>query len=429
MLTPPTCELPTWWAPPERLQRFVRDVLEAEMAQMRPGGWPLPGRGEPWPDDLHLTRDLGADSLELLNLTMALADATSVRDPQAAASLHEQPTLGHWLAMAEQGLRSKPADESGPSMRFRTSGSTGSPKACTHALASLMQEMQAMAAVIGPVQRIVSSVRSHHIYGFLFTLLLPHAMGRPDLPVLDLQGRPPIGLEALLQPGDLVIGFPDWWRAVARVKPSLPPGITGITSTAPCPDEVCEAVMGTGLSRLLHIYGSSETSGVGWRDWPHAGYQLHPFWQRLPNDAQSLARAAPDGHTTTFALQDQMSWLAPDRFQPGPRIDGAVQVGGVNVHLEQVRTRLLRQPGVKECALRLHDFQGLARLKAFVVPSNDVSDSPAAHADLCRQLQTWAARHLAPAARPAHYTVGRELPRNSMGKSSDWAIQAHEGAA
>jgi hypothetical protein len=80
-------DLPAWWAPPERLQRFVRDVLEAEMAQMRPSGWPLPGRGEPWPENLHLTHDLGADSLELLNLTMALADATAVRDPQAAASL------------------------------------------------------------------------------------------------------------------------------------------------------------------------------------------------------------------------------------------------------------------------------------------------------------------------------------------------------
>jgi len=416
MLTPSSRELPTWWAPPERLQRFVRDVLEAEMAQMRPGGWPLPGRGEPWPEDLHLTRDLGADSLELLNLTMALADATSVRDPQAAASLYEQPTLGHWLAMAEQGMRSKQADQSGPSMRFRTSGSTGSPKACTHALASLMEEMQAMAAVIGPVQRIVSSVRSHHIYGFLFTLLLPHAMGRPDLPVLDLQGRPPIGMDALLQPGDLVIGFPDWWRAVARVQPRLPAGITGITSTAPCPEDVCEAVMGTGLSRLLHIYGSSETSGVGWRDWPHAGYQLHPFWQRLPNDAQRLARAAPDGQTTTFALQDQMSWLAPDRFQPGPRIDGAVQVGGVNVHLEQVRARLLRQPGVQDIALRLHDFQGQRRLKAFVVPKPDAPEG------LGESLQAWAARHLAPAARPVHYTLGGEMPRNSMGKPTDWHV-------
>ena len=412
--------MPTWWAQDGCLQRFVRDVLEAEMAQMRPGGWPLPGRNEPWPAQLHLARDLGADSLELLSLSMALADAASVRDPKAAASLYETPTLGHWLALARQGLQQEHAEHAqamGPSMRFRTSGSTGAPKACAHTVASLMEEMQAMAEVIGPVQRIVSSVRSHHIYGFLFTVLLPHAMGRPDLPLLDLQGRPPIGLGSLLQAGDLVIGFPEWWRAVGRLQEALPPGVIGITSTAPCPDEVCESVMAGGLSRLLHIYGSSETSGVGWRDWPQAGYQLHPFWQRLPDNPQQLQRLGPGGASSLVTLQDHMTWLAPDRFQPGPRVDGAVQVGGVNVHLEQVRTRLLRHPGVQDVALRLHEFNGQPRLKAFLVPS------PQAGSDLAQQVQAWAARQLAPAARPVHYTVGRELPRNSMGKACDWVIE------
>ena len=415
--TVPTTPPPAWWAQPDTLQRLVRDLLEAEMAQMRPSGWPLPSRGQPWPSHLSLTHDLGADSLELLNLTMALADAASVRDPQAASSLYEQPSLGHWLDMAEQGLRAHQMEATEACMRFRTSGSTGAPKGCSHTLASLMQEMQAMAQVIGPVQRIVSSVRSHHIYGFLFTVLLPHAMGRPDLPLLDLQGRPPIGLDTLLRPGDLVIGFPDWWRAVGRLPARLPKGIVGITSTAPCPDDICEAVMANGLSRLLHIYGSSETSGVGWRDWPEAGYQLHPFWTRIAEQEQTLVRHFPSGQTTTVDLQDQMNWLAPDRFQPGPRLDGAVQVGGVNVHLGQVRQRLLKQAGVADVALRLHDFAGQARLKAFVVPWND------APADLAAQLQAWAARHLAPAARPVHYTVGTEVPRNSMGKPGDWAVE------
>lgn len=414
-MSDPSC-LPAWWQQAPTLQRFVRDLLEAEMAQMRPSGWPLPGRGQPWPAALSLTLDLGADSLELLNLTMALAEATSVCDPQAAASLYEQPLLGRWLDLAQQGLRAQHASAEGPCMRFRTSGSTGAPKACSHSLASLVQEMQAMAQVIGPVERIVSSVRSHHIYGFLFTVLLPHAMGRPDLPLLDLQGRPPIGLDSLLRPGDLVIGFPEWWRAVGRVQPRLPAGITGVTSTAPCPEDVCEAAMATGLGRLLHVYGSSETSGVGWRDWPALGYQLHPFWARVPGQDQALMHLLPDGTHSTVSLQDQMTWLAPDRFQPGPRLDGAVQVGGVNVHLEQVRQRLLKQAGVMDVALRLHDFAGQSRIKAFVVPT------PNAPADLVAQLQGWAARHLPPAARPVHYTLGAELPRNSMGKSSDWTV-------
>jgi long-chain acyl-CoA synthetase len=421
MLTP--TGLPSWWQHPPSLQRFVRDLLEAEMSLMRPNGWPLPGRGGPWPSDTSITHDLGADSLELLNLTVALADATSIREAHAAASLHELPTLGQWLALAHQGLDAQATNASGAIMRFRTSGSTGAPKACSHSLASLMQEMRAMAKVIGPVERIVSTVRSHHIYGFLFTVLLPHAMGRPELPLLDLQGRPPIGLDSLLRTGDLVVGFPEWWRAVGRVQPRLPGGIIGITSTAPCPDEVCEAVMATGLMRLLHIYGSSETSGVGWRDWPAQGYQLHPFWARVTGQDQALTRLLPDSTACKVKLQDQMTWLAPDRFQPGPRLDGAVQVGGVNVHLDQVRQRLLQQAGVMDLALRLHDFAGQSRLKAFVVPAPD------APANMAEQLRTWAARHLPPSARPVHYTLGAELPRNSMGKACDWDVSDAQRAS
>jgi long-chain acyl-CoA synthetase len=403
---------PPWWQHPATLSRFVRDLLQAEMAQLRPAGWASPASG--WHEGLHWQHDLGADSLELMALSTALADAVQLRDPDAAASLYTSPTLGNWQAVAHASLQASPGQ-----MRFHTSGSTGAPKSCAHSTASLMQEMQAMAAVIGPVQRIVSAVRCHHIYGFLFTVLLPHAMGRPDLPLLDLQGKPPLALGALLAPGDLVIGFPEWWRAVGRSQHELPGGITGITSTAPCPDDVCEPLLAAGLARLLHIYGSSETSGVGWRDWPAPGYMLHPFWERVPDQPQQLRRLYPDGEQSVVCLQDEITWLDSQRFTPGPRLDGAVQIGGINVHMGQVRQSLLRHEAVADVALRLHPFGDQSRLKAFVVPK------PEAQADgLAAQLQQWGQRHLAPAARPVHYTVGSALPVNTQGKACDWPVQA-----
>jgi long-chain acyl-CoA synthetase len=406
----PLSATPPWWQNQPTLSRFVRDVLQAEMAQLRPAGWPLPPTG--WHEGLHWQHELGADSLELMALSTALADAVQLRDPDAAASLYTTPTVGNWQNLALASLQAS-ADQ----MRFRTSGSTGSPKSCVHSTASLMQEMQAMAAVIGPVQRIVSAVRCHHIYGFLFTVLLPHAMGRPGLPLLDLQGKPPVALGALLAPGDLVIGFPEWWRAVGRTQPELPAGVTGITSTAPCPDEVCAPLQAAGLARLLHIYGSSETSGVGWRDWPEPGYTLHPFWQRVPDQTQQLQRGYPDGEVAIVSLQDHIDWLGAQRFTPGPRVDGVVQVGGVNVHLAQVRQSLLRHEAVADVALRLHTFGDQARLKAFVVPK-----ATAPIVGLAAQLQQWGQRHLAPAARPVHYSFGDSLPVNASGKACDWPV-------
>ncbi len=410
-----THDVAHWWTHEPSLRRYVRDVLQTEMAQLRPGGWPLPPAG--WHDGLHWQDDLGADSLERLSLTVALADAVNLRDARAAQALDQGQRVGEWLCLARDSLAARP-----DTLRFRTSGSTGTPKSCTHHLQDLLQEMHAMHDVLGPVQRIVSAVRSHHIYGFLFTVLLPHAMGQPDLPVLDLQGQSPVALGAQLQPGDLVIGFPDWWRAVARMHPEWPEGVIGITSTAPCPDEVCQAVMASGLKRLLHIYGSSETAGIGWRDWPEPGYRLHDHWQRVASQPQQLQRVGPSPDEGRITLQDHIEWLDERHFRPGARVDGAVQVGGVNVHLDQVAQRLCQHPGVEQATVRLHSGGPSPRLKAFIVPRRFPEMGTLGPEQLIAELTRWAQRHLAPAARPVHYTVGESLPRNAMGKACDWPL-------
>jgi long-chain acyl-CoA synthetase len=405
-----TLAAPAWWTQGGVLQRFVADLLQAEMALLRPGGWPLPAGG--WRADLHLVHDLGADSLELMALSTALADAVRLRDADAADALYAEASLGNWLAVAQRSLAT-----GGGLMGFRSSGSTGAPKSCVHRLDRLWQEMQAMAAVLGPVERLVSTVRSHHIYGFLFTVLLPHALGAATTPVLAVQGRPPASLPPRLARGDLLIAFPELWQALSRLQAGWPEGVRGVSSTAPCPPATAQALEAAGLARLFHIYGSSETAGVGWRDTAEGPYRLHPFWQRDPQDSQTLWRMAPAAEPEAHRLPDAVHWLDERHFLPGGRLDGAVQIGGVNVHLAQVRQLLLRHPAVADAALRTQEVAGQLRLKAFVVPRE-----PADAAALAGELATWGRRHLAPAARPVSWTVGPELPRNAMGKASDWPV-------
>lgn len=405
------------WSSPEVTDRLVRDLLLTEMAQLRPGGWPLPVRHMPVTAmDWHWVDDLGADSLELLQLTTALADTLGLHALAQAQALFETPRWDHWLAVARTHWQVPPAR-----LRFRTSGSTGTPRSCWHSLPHLWEEMSAMATVIGPARRVVSAVRCHHIYGFLFTVLLPHALSPAHpVPVLDLAGLPPIGLGAQLAPGDVVIAFPDWWRAALRATPDWPEGVVGISSTAPCPTALSDACLQAGLARLLHVYGSSETAGVGWREWPERPYTLFPHWQRVPDEPQTLQRPGLSAAEAMLrvTLQDEVHWLAehPRRFTPGARLDGAVQVGGVNVHLNLVQSRMAQVQGVQDIVLRLTTVQGQARLKAFVVPAPD------APADLPDQLLAWARQHLAPPARPVHITLGPALPRNGMGKLCDWAL-------
>lgn len=221
-----------------------------------------------------------------------------------------------------------------------------------------------------------------------------------------------------LAPGDLVVGFPDFWRAVTPVAGALAEGVTGVSSTAPCPDEVARAVAASGVARLVQVYGSSETAGVGWRDSPDEDYRLFPYWQR-DDDPALLRRVQPDGSQAVYPLQDRLSWSAAGRFRPVGRVDHAVQVGGINVFPNYVADVLRMHPMVGEVTVRPMRPDEGHRLKAFVVPRGGKDT-----ADLRAELTAWIGERLSTPERPAAWSFGAALPRQANGKLADWIIEA-----
>jgi long-chain acyl-CoA synthetase len=411
-----------WWEDEQAVLRVVSDLLAAELAQARPGRMALP---LPWPRGLDVVRDLGADSLELLGMGTALAEALHLERTEVDARLLARPCLGDWVAAARESLCAGAADGDGAPLTFRTSGSAGSPKRCTHALALLWQETLELARLLPRRKRILSLVPSHHIYGFLFTVLLPRALGIDA--VLDLRAATPATALRVARPGDLIVAHPGWWEQAARLSPHFADDVTGTSSTAPCPDPLARELAEAGL-RLLQVYGSSETAGVGWREEGGAPFTLLPYWSRL--DAPSgLARALPDGGTASYPLQDKLVWEDGRRFQPAGRIDAAVQVGGVNVFPAYVAEVLGMHPRVAEAAVRLMRPDEGRRLKAFVVPLDAAGGAnqpdgggEAGREALRTELLAWCAARLGTAERPAAISFGLRLPRQASGKAADWII-------
>lgn len=269
----------------------------------------------------------------------------------------------------------------------------------------------------------VSEVRAHHIYGFLFTVLLPRAPGFDGSVVLDGRGMLPSSLSASLREGDLVVGFPEFWRALARAEVVVPPGVTGVTSTAPCPDDVARTVVRAGLDRLIQVYGSTETSGVGVRMSPDEPYTLFSYWQHPVAGHGSLRRQHPDGRSSVVTLQDRLDWVGERRFLPTGRVDQAIQIGGVNVHLEHVRGVLLDHPAVLDAVVRRTSHDALGRLKAYVVPKGEI---PSNVDELHAELERWTADRLSAPERPRSFTIGPSVPRDESGKLADWAVVSHE---
>ena len=138
---------------------------------------------------------------------------------------------------------------------------------------------------------------------------------------------------------------------------------------------------------------------------------------RDPDDEHRLLRAGEDGSICPHGIQDRLEWMDDQQFGVCGRLDEAVQVGGTNVYPARVRQVLLDHPHVSDAVVRMMTPEEGSRLKVFVVPTPGI-DPTALRADLWR----WSESRLTAPERPKAFKIGGELPRNVMGKLSDWPL-------
>jgi 4-coumarate--CoA ligase (photoactive yellow protein activation family) len=400
-----------WWGERPVLRRYVGDLLAGELARLRRSPAPRP---LPWPEDLDLVADLGCDSLELLQLGTALSEALHLHVSGIEDYLLAGRRLRDWVEVAATGLERYAA-----TLTFRSSGSTGEAKGCVHGLAALREEAALHGQLLPDRRRILCAVPCHHVYGFLFGVLLPQELGLPAGAFVDLRASTPAWLAHGAQAGDLVIGHPEFWNAVARAVPTLPPDVVGVTSTGPIADAVCERALANGLARLVHVYGATETAGIGVRASHRDPYILLPWWRLEGEAGTRCVRRLPDGDVQAHTVPDHLERAGERSFHVGARIDEAVQVGGVNVYPAHVRAVLLRHPAVQDAAVRLMLPGEGSRLKAFVVPKPGALGA----AELQQQLRDWADAALTAPERPKAIRLGPALPRTAAGKLADWPLQ------
>ena len=246
------------------LARVLRSLLltELRVARGRKGtAGTAPALPADWGDDLpHRNDGHGCGSLDLLSLAAAVNEMFHLHEARTERNLLEARLFGDWLDAVEAAWRAG-VDR----LSFTTSGSTGRPTRCIQTAAHLGTEVDALAARWPDRRRVLALAPAHHIYGVLFTALLPDRLAVPCLGAGDLG----VGeLAAALRPGDLLVSFPERWAYLARSLPAWPSGVEGVVSTAPCPADLADALAERGLSRLTEVYGSSETAGIAWRDAP-----------------------------------------------------------------------------------------------------------------------------------------------------------------
>jgi len=392
------------------LARVLQSLLTAELKAVRGNASRknelFLSPSEVWFEDSsfvgHGPHCLGCDSLEAMTLAAATNQMFHLSEANLDIAMFSAQTFGGWLDIIESAWRAGVTR-----ITLRTSGSTGTPKICTHEFSHLRTEIGYLAEKFVTQERIVAFVQAHHIYGFLFTAMLPDQLG------LEVVRAERSGLNGL-RSGDLIVSFPEQWQFLNRSLAKWPDHVDGVVSTAPCSSELIRSLIEAGLHTMTEIYGSTETSGIGTRTWPEDTYRLMPHWRPATStDAQTTDLIHSSG--MRVQLMDRIKFSEDGCFTIAGRLDGSVQVGGTNVYPVRIAAMLASRPGVADAAVRLMRHEEGTRLKAFIVPSSDVSPEI-----VSEELQAWIGAHLTAVERPKALTFGSALPTNLNGNALDW---------
>ena len=339
---------------------------------------------------------LGLDSLEQLGALGALGETFGLDDASLGA---ERPrTVGDWIDWIMAGHE---ADDG--RITVMTSGSTGTARRCVHPLGTLLDEAAYLASRFADRQRVIAMVPANHLYGMIWTALLPSALGVPVV-------MRTLGTALDLVPGDLVVAVPDQWRAASRMARRFPDDIVGVSSAGTLDDHIANDLLAAGLSLMIDVYGSSETGAIALRQAPDAMYELLPRWSLIPHGDHDWHLM--DGGGAPTEMPDLIERFGERSLRPIGRRDGAVKVAGLNVWPSHVAEVLQRADGVVDVAVRLHPN---GRLKAFVVPEEGLEAN-----EFASRLDRFVVQNLNDHERPRSFRFGTALPRNAMGKLEDW---------
>ncbi len=304
-----------------------------------------------------------------------------------------------------------------------TGGSTGAPKIWSKTAGNMLGEALFMAArfSIDTSDTIVATVTPYHIYGLLFSVLIPlvasaRVLGEtPSFPA-------EIAKVAHKESATIFASVPAHYRVLRgrRITPSLrlafsSAGMLGHEDN----DDFCQ----TNKTGVIEVYGSTETGGLATRDRSDGQNFFSPLspveWQikeeRLYVRSPFLSPDLPLDENNFFLSGDWVQIRGENEFSLHGRADSIAKVGGERVDLDEIRDLLQGQPDVKECVvMALVDDSSRGNRIAALVRGHGI--------DL-KQIKKSLASSLDPAAMPKRIKKVDHIPVTANGKYDREEIQ------
>jgi len=295
-----------------------------------------------------------------------------------------------------------------------TSGSTGTPlpykKTWGRLVNCVRLEAERLGLLDGRSHTIVATVPPQHMYGFESTVLLAlqsgnaFSAGRPFYPA-DVCSE----LASVPQPR-MLVSTPVHLRTLLAADVHLPSADLVLSATAPLSQNLARETEQRFETRLLEIYGSTETGQIASRRTAQT-----VEWQlfsgvRLVSDAERTW--AEGGHVEQpTPMCDVLEVTASDRFLLHGRLSDLVNIAGKRSSLSYLNHQLNAIPGVLDGAFFVRDEDensstGVTRVAALVVAPG--LDAVAVTEQLRRRID--------PVFLPRPLLFVESLPRNDTGK-------------
>jgi acyl-coenzyme A synthetase/AMP-(fatty) acid ligase len=301
-----------------------------------------------------------------------------------------------------------------------TSGSTGTPLPYRKTWGRLVNcvrfEAERLGLLDGRSHAIVGTVPPQHMYGFESTVLLAlqsgnaFSAGRPFYPA-DVCSE----LGSVPRPR-MLVSTPVHLRALLAAGVHLPPADLVLSATAPLSQNLAREVEQRFETRLLEIYGSTETGQIASRRTADSvEWQLFTGVRLVSDTEQTWAEGGHVEQPTPMC--DVLEVTARDRFLLHGRLSDLVNIAGKRSSLSYLNHQLNAVPGVVDGAFFVRDEDessstGVTRVAALVVaPSLDA-------AAVTEQLR----KRIDPVFLPRPLLFVESLPRNDTGKLPQEAL-------
>lgn len=278
---------------------------------------------------------------EIRNGTTAFLTDQDVPDSLSVAALLDMPEP------PETYVRTLPAINADKTqILLYTSGSTGRPKAVQQRMTEFEEDNAFVISKWGKefVSRtLVTTVSQHHIYGFLFGLSLPFTLGVPFRRTRIIY---PEEFETLSDAQYMIIATPAFLKRTVEIEDKLPlkkPWI--FTSGGALSESLAEKTKAVFGICPLEVYGSTETSGIAYRQQSTDGLAWTPFdnakiW--LGDDGCLRIISPYIKNPEGFATADLAEILENGTFLLRGRSDSIVKIEEKRISVTEVENRLLQ---------------------------------------------------------------------------------------